>query len=70
MDQEKNDNLEEIMEQLNDIVGRLESESMTLEESFQCFSQGINLVAAGNKAIDKVEKKMQILMEEGEEDEF
>ncbi len=59
--------LEEIMEKLDDTVNRMENEKLTLEQSYQCFSEGMKLVQEGNRAIDRVEKKIQILMEdEGE----
>lgn len=59
--------LEEIMEKLDDTVSQMENEKLTLEQSYQCFSEGMKLVQEGNRAIDRVEKKIQILMEdEGE----
>ncbi|MBO5488797.1 MAG: exodeoxyribonuclease VII small subunit [Eubacterium sp.] len=61
--------LEEIMEKLEQTVEKMETEKMSLEESYQCFSQGMEYVKAGNEAIDKVEKKIQILMEEEDENE-
>ena len=64
---EKEMELEEIMERLDATVTKMEQEKMTLEESYQAFSEGIELVKQGNKAIDRVEKKIQILMAEGEE---
>ena len=64
---EKEMELEEIMERLDATVTKMEQEKMTLEESYQAFSEGIELVKQRNKAIDRVEKKIQILMAEGEE---
>lgn len=60
--------LEEIMEKLDDTVSRMENEKLTLEQSYQCFSEGMKLVQEGNRAIDRVEKKIQILMEDEGED--
>lgn len=60
--------LEEIMEKLDTTVKQMENEKLTLEESYQCFSEGMKLVQEGNRAIDKVEKKIQILMEDEGED--
>lgn len=62
----KKKNLEEIMQTLDEIVGKLENETMSLEDSYHCFSEGMNLVMEGNKAIDKVEKQMQVLCQEEE----
>ena len=50
----------------------MENEKLTLEEAYQTFSEGMKLVSLGNKAIDKVEKKLEILMTKeikGEENE-
>lgn len=69
MDKEKEVSLEEIMERLDDTVTQMETEKMSLEESYQAFSEGMKLVKMGNDAIDRVEKKIQVLMMEGEEDE-
>ncbi len=55
--------LENILEQLDETVSRLETEPLNLEESFQCFSKGMELVKQGNESIDRVEKKMQLLLE-------
>ena len=44
----------------------MEQEKMTLEESYQAFSEGMELVKQGNQAIDQVEKKIQILLKEDE----
>jgi len=61
--------LEEIMQKLEATVARMEQEKLTLEESYQCFSQGMEYVKAGNQAIDGVEKKIQVLMGEGQDHE-
>ena len=66
---EMNISLEDIMDKLDRTVQKMEGEKLTLEESYQCFSQGMELVKAGNEAIDRVEKKIQILMEEDSGDE-
>lgn len=54
--------LEEIMEQLEETVGRMENEKLSLEDAYETFSHGMKLVMEGNKAIDKVEKKIEVLM--------
>ena len=51
---EELESLEEIMEKLSLTVAKLESEKLSLEDSFACFSEGIQLVMKGNQAIDKV----------------
>ena len=59
--------LEEIMTQLEETVVTMEHEKLSLEEAYATFSRGMKLVMEGNKAIDQVEKKGQVLMEEAEE---
>lgn len=54
--------LEEIMEQLEETVGRMENEKLSLEDAYETFSHGMKLVMEGNEAIDKVEKKIEVLM--------
>lgn len=64
--------LEEIMEQLEQTVDKMENEKLSLEEAYEIFSHGMKLVMQGNKAIDRVEKKIEVLMKketEGSEDE-
>ena len=68
MDAKKEISLEEIMDRLDDTVTQMENDKMTLEESYQAFSEGMKLVKMGNDAIDRVEKKIKVLMMEGEED--
>ena len=49
---------------------KMEEGEISLEESFQLYHQGMDMLKACNSKIDKVEKKMLLLDEEGEEHEF
>ena len=51
-------------------VARLEGEEITLEESFQLYQKGMNMLKQCNETIDTVEKKVQILDENGDAHEF
>lgn len=62
--------LEEAFKQLEEMIGALESREITLEESFQKYQQGMNLLKICNEKIDKVEKKMLVINENGDTDEF
>lgn len=62
--------LEAVFEQLDEIVERLEGEGVSLEDSFQLYHKGMDLLKICNEKIDTVEKKMQILDENGEQHEF
>lgn len=63
---EKKKSLEEIMDELAKVVNSLENDNMSLEESYQYFSKGMKLVMEGNKSIDKVEKKIEVLTKGGD----
>lgn len=56
--------LEEIMGRLEETVGSMENEKLSLEEAYEKFSEGMKLVKMGNEAIDRVEKKIEIIMEQ------
>lgn len=56
--------LEKSMEQLQEILAKLEDEEIGLEASFQLYQEGMKLLKFCNAAVDKVEKKLIILEEE------
>jgi exodeoxyribonuclease VII small subunit len=62
--------LEELFERLNQIVGELEKPDISLESSFELYQEGVKLIKACNDSIDKVEKQLIILNENGESNEF
>lgn len=62
--------LEEVFEQLNEVVKQLESDTVSLEESFRLYHEGMELLKVCNEKIDLVEKKMLILDENGEQHEL
>ena len=62
--------LEEIFSDLEQTIKKMEEGEISLEESFQLYHQGMDMLKACNSNIDKVEKKMLLLDEEGEEHEF
>lgn len=62
--------LEQIFEKLEGTIGKLEQEDIPLEESFQLYKEGMKLVKSCNDRIDKVEKEVLKLNENGELDEF
>lgn len=63
-------NLEEAFEKLEETVTALEQEDISLEESFQLYKSGMELLKKCNQSIDMVEKKVLVLNENGETDEF
>ena len=62
--------LEEAFARIEETIGRLEEEETTLEESFQAYQQGMKLLQYCNEKIDKVEKRVLLINEDGELDEF
>lgn len=57
--------LEEAFGRLDGVVKRLESQEITLEESFKVYQAGMNLLKTCNEKIDRVEKKMLMMDEDG-----
>ena len=62
--------LEQIFGQLEDVLSALESREITLEDSFSTYAKGMELLKQCNEKIDTVEKKMQLINEEGELSDF
>ena len=62
--------LEELFERLDNVIGGLEGEELSLEDSFYLYPEGMELVQCCNRTIDEVEKKGLDLDENGESHEF
>ena len=62
--------LEESFEVLEELISRLEAEDITLEESFQVYREGMEILKDCNGRIDRVEKKVLKMNEDGQTDEF
>lgn len=62
--------LETVFEELDNIVEKMEGEDVSLEESFQLYHKGLDLLKVCNEKIDTIEKKMLMLDENGEQHEF
>lgn len=69
MEQEEK-TLEETFGELETIIEALESREISLEDSFLKYKQGMELLKIANDKIDTVEKKMLVLNDRGETDEF
>lgn len=70
MGEEKDISLEETFTRLQETIENLEKDDITLEQSFQEYQKGMLLVKKCNEIIDKVEKKVLVLNEDGGTDEF
>lgn len=64
------ESLESIFGELDKIVGKLEEEDISLEESFNLYDKGIKLLNVCNDRIGKIEKKIMTLNEEGQMNEL
>ena len=58
--------LEENFTILEELIGQMEAEDISLEEAFSAYSKGMNLLKQCNDQIDRVEKQVMKLNEEGE----
>jgi exodeoxyribonuclease VII small subunit len=54
---------ERAMDELEQLVDRLEGEDLTLEESLAVFERGIGLTRACQQALDAAEQRVRILTE-------
>lgn len=58
--------LTDLFEGLEEVIEAMERADVSLEESFQLYHRGIDLLKSCNDKIDKIEKKMLVLDDEGE----
>lgn len=70
MSEKKKENLEEMFKDLEELIGKMENEEITLEQTFDLYNNGMELLKKCNLSIDEVEKKVLVLDENGETVEF
>lgn len=66
----KEETLEDVFEQLDAVMSSLEDSEISLEESFRLYHRGMELLKTCNDKIEKVEKEVLVLDEEGSVHEF
>lgn len=59
----KNIKFEEAIEKLDSIVSKLESGSVSLDESLSLFEEGVGLIKLCNEKLETAEQKVRILTE-------
>ena len=59
--------LEETLQEIEDIINKMDHEEISLEESFQLYNTGIKLCKQCNDKIDKVEKRLEGIGGQAEE---
>ena len=63
---EKKVTVEEAFEELSEIVEKMDSADVSLEESMELYKQGIKLLEHCGRKLDDIEKEMIVLTEEGD----
>ena len=58
---EKSATIEESFEKLDKIVSQLEDGSLSMNEAFKLYKEGVQLVNNCNNMLDKVEKQLVVL---------
>lgn len=64
----KTKDFEKSLKELEDIVKKLETGELTLEESFDFFQKGVDLSKVCSKILDDTEQKVNILIKNEEEE--
>ena len=62
--------IEESFEALETLLEKMQQEETSLEEAFTCYEEGMKLLKHCNETIDKVEKKVQKIAEDGVLEDF
>ena len=62
--------LEQVLEKLDETIEKMQSGDVSLEESFELYKKGMDYVKLCNDTIEKVEKKVLMLNQEGTLDEL
>ena len=63
MNNTENVGIEDNFEQLEDIISKMQSDRITLEQSFKLYNKGLSLVQDCNNQIEKIEKQIKIIEE-------
>ncbi len=69
-EQEDNLSIEQTFERLDGLIGKLEQPDISLEQSFRAYEEGIRLLKSCSDQIDRVEKQVLVLGEDGGFDEL
>ena len=69
-EQKKTFTLEENFARLEEIIEKMESDTISLEEAFAAYSIGMTVLKECNEQIDRVEKKVLKLSGQGMLEEF
>ena len=67
---EEKRSIEEDLSMIEEVIARLESGSLTLEESLEEFKKGVGLVREANERLGEAGKTLKLLQENGEINDF
>lgn len=70
MADQKTSGLEELFEEIEEILKKMEDKEVSLEDSFLLYEEGMKKLKLCNEKIDQVEKKMLLISEQGSLEEF
>lgn len=56
---------EQLIEKLDEVVQRLESGELPLEESLLAFEKGVRIAQAAERQLDRAEHRVEVLLQEG-----
>ena len=60
--------LEQSFERLEEIITQMEKSDTTLDVAFKMYQEGMKLVESCNNQLDKIEKQIIVLNDDGEND--
>lgn len=66
----QNETLEALLGQAEELIQQMEKPDVSLETSFQLYQKGVETLKKCNVMLDEVEKKMLVLNQDGELEEF
>lgn len=66
----REENLEVLFQKLESVIGEMEKEELSLEESFAKYQEGMEVLKECSKRVEYVEKQVMCLDEKGELHEF
>lgn len=56
---------DQVIERLQQVVGRLEAGNLGLEEALKAYEQGVGLARRGHQVLDRAEKRVELLVQRG-----
>ena len=63
-------NLEENLQKLDDLLEKMDGDDLSLEDSFAVYEEGMKILKEANEQLEVVEKKVQVLKEDGTLEDF